>query len=180
MLNHDIPAKITDVTTLSPGDNVVLIEFDGETPRNITYAAVSEVHDTLFTLGHFNEAPQYNGNFSDEVCVDYIEYFTHLGPHGAVREKGAKPNVYAQRGTYLYDTGRPLAPYMIEWAEHCAEAHALHTTLTESAIAIRLHNGEADIDDLYDIREYVDEIIVETEYADIVKEQLDKRLAEYR
>ena len=180
MLNHDIPAKITDVTTLSPGDNVVLIEFDGETPRNITYAAVSEVHDTLFTLGHFNEAPQYNGNFSDEVCVDYIEYFTHLGPHGAVREKGAKPNVYAQRGTYLYDTGRPLAPYMIEWAEHCAEAHALHTTLTESAIAIRLHNGEADMDDLYDIREYVDEIIVETEYADIVKEQLDKRLAEYR
>lgn len=179
MLNHDIPAKITDVTTLSPGDNVVLIEFDGETPRNITYAAVSEVHDTLFTLGHFNEAPQYNGNFSDEVCVDYIEYFTHLGPHGAVREKGAKPNVYAQRGTYLYDTGRPLAPYMIEWAEHCAEAHALHKTLTESAIAIRLHNGEADMDDLYDIREYVDEIIVETEYADIVKEQLDKRLAEY-
>ena len=180
MPNHDIPAKITDVTTLSPGDNVVLIEFDGETPRNITYATVSEVHDTLFTLGHFNEAPQYNGNFSDEVCVDYIEYFTHLGPHGAVREKGAKPNVYAQRGTYLYDAEHPLTPYMIEWADRCIKADALHKTLTESAIAIRLHNGEADMDDLYDIRGYVDDIIAETEYADVVKEQLDKRLAEYR
>ena len=179
MFNHDIPAKITDITTLSPGDNVVLIEFDGETPRNITYAAVSEVHDTLFTLGHFNEAPQYNGNFSDEVCVDYIEYFTHLGPHGAVREKGAKPNVYAQRGTYLYDAGHPLTPYLLEWADHCIEARALHTTLTKSAIAIRLHNGEADIDDLYEIHKYVDEIIAEKEHADAVKEQLDKRLAEY-
>lgn len=179
MPNHNIPAKITDVTTLSPGDKVILIEFDGETPRNITHATISEVHDTLFTLGYFNEAPQYNGNVSDEVYVDYVEYFTHLGPHGAVREKGAKPNVYAQRGTYLYDPHHPLTQHLFAWADFCIEAHALHTALMKSAIAIRLHNGEADMDDLYEIRDYVDKIIAEKKNADAIGQELDRRAAEY-
>ena len=179
MPNHNISAKITDVTTLSPGDKVILIEFDGETPRNITHATISEVHDTLFTLGCFNEAPQYNGNFSDEVCVDYVEYFTHTDKYGRITEKGARPNIYAHRGTYLYDAEHPLAPHLLVWADHCIEARALHRALTQSAIAIRLHNGETDIDDLYKIHEYVDEIITETEHAETAKQQLDRRAAEY-
>ena len=68
---------------------------------------------------------------------------------------------------------------MLEWADHCVEADALHTTLTKSAIAIRLHNGEADMDDLYEIRDYVDEIIAEEEHADAAKRELDRRAAEY-
>lgn len=177
MPNHDIPAKITDIDAITSGNKLALVTFHGNVPKNITYATFARAHTpvnsttpTEITLYHFDTFDEPIGEAT---------YFARFDRDGRITEKGARPNIYPQHGTYVYDVNHPLTPYLLEWAYHRIEADALHTTLTESAIAIRLHNGEANMDDLYEIREYVDEIIVEKEWADVVKEQLDKRLVEY-
>lgn len=177
MSNHDIPAKITGIDAITPGSKLALVTFHGNVPKDIIYATLAGTHTpansttpTEITLYHFDTFDEPIGEAT---------YFARFDRDGRITEKGARLNIYPQSGTFVYDMHHPLTPYLLEWAYHRIEADALHTTITESAIAIRLHNGEADMDDLYKIREYVDEIIAEKEHADAVKEQLDKRLAEY-
>ena len=179
MFNHDIPAKITNIDTITSGNKLALVTFHGNVPKDITYATFARAHTpansttpTDITLYHFED-----NTFSEPIGD--ATYFARFDRNGRITEKGARLNIYPQSGTYVYDISHPLTPYLLEWADHCVETDALHTTLTESAIAIRLHNGETDIDDLYEIREYVDRIITEEEHARTIKQQLDKRLAEY-
>lgn len=178
MPNHDIPAKITDIDAITPGSKLALVTFHGNVPKDIIYATFASTHTpansttpTEIKLYHFED-----NTFSEPIGD--ATYFARFDRVGRITEKGARLNIYPQSGTYVYDINHPLTPYLLEWADHCIEARALHTTLTESAIAIRLHNGETDIDDLYEIRKYVDEIITEEEHARTIKQQLDKRLAE--
>ena len=179
MFNHDIPSKITDIDAITSGNKLALVTFHGNVPKDITYATFARAYTpansttpTEITLYHFED-----NTFSEPIGD--ATYFARFDRNGRITEKGARLNIYPQSGTYVYDISHPLTPYLLEWADHCIEADALHTTLTESAIAIRLHNGEADMDDLYDIRGYVDDIITKEEHARTIKQQLDKRLAEY-
>lgn len=179
MSTHDIPSKITDTYQMTSDSRLALITFHGEVPTNITYAAFARsltpanaTSPSEITLYHFDD------NTFDEPVGD-AAYFARFDRNGRITEKGARPNTDPERGTYIYDLYHPLTPYLLAWADHCIKARALHATLATSAIAIRLHNGEADMDDLYEIREYVDEIIAENEHAEVAKQQLDRRLAEY-
>ena len=179
-MQHDIPAKITDIDAITPGNKLALVTFHGNAPKDITYATFATTHTpanstapTAITLYHFD-----NNTFNEPIGD--ATYFAQFDQDGRITEKGTRPNIYTQHDTYVYDLNHPTAQPFVEWVERTIEVHELHRSLTQSVVELGLHDGTFFTEDLDDVRQLIDKIIAEDANAKGAKHTLDEHLAEYR